>query len=267
MYGGNKICYNFIVSKELYESRTVPLIETVGKDILDSGDQYFLIGSYDSPSYPNLLKLSNQDHYYSVIDKTLKCLEYHYITGTDFDWIFIGDDDTFVNVKRLNQLIHSIKAEVHKENDLFVVGATRNSNGTETPEDNFVSLKGGAGYFMNRNTYLTIRNFCSRHNYEIRWGKVSDYTIDLIIQIYNSNNLDNPQKQIVYLNCYNMIGDINFLNDEEVYKYVTIHNKNYAYPSFAKTMYQLQKLSTEEKTAFGFNYAHFRSPSELYYTT
>lgn len=266
----NKICYNFMVSKAHHENRTIPLVNTVGRDIENSGDKYYLLGSQDAPDFPNLLKLSLDDTYYSLIEKMFKSMQYHALMNTPFDWFYIAADDTFVNVKKINELIGYIEAFVHSKEDLFIVGSTRNPDGTEFPKDDAVTIKGGSGVLMNRKTFYTLHEFCQRHNYEIMCHTYQqDATVDLIVRVYNSNCLHDESKQILYLNTYNMLGDADSLNDEDVWQYAAIHNHMYwghVTGKTMKSMYELQSLSRKNfEQILYVRYSHFRSPSKFYY--
>jgi hypothetical protein len=258
----NKICFNFMVCNKYHEKNTIPLVETVGKDILQSGNDYYLIGCKEAKDIPKMLKLSKNDDYYSLIEKTFEAIEYHYKNNTDFDWFLIAPDDTFINVERLNLLLERIPNIPNKPSDLFVVCNTRSSNGEEITKNGMASIKGGSGVIFNRKTFLVIRDFLYKHNYELRWYWCQDYTLDLLIILYNSNNLYDLKKQIHYLHIDQMPGDVNFLNNKDIGEKITIHNHFYGYKTKPlKTMYELQNIAKAASYPFYFSYKYFFNPS------
>lgn len=256
-----------MVCKQYHEERTLPLIHTVGKDILQSGDDYFLLGSAEMEDFPKLLKLAQKDCYYSLVEKAIKSLEYHYLVNTSFDWYFIGDDDTFVNVNNLNKLIDSLEQYIQQPTEFYIVGSTRHVNGNEAASCGAVAIKGGAGILMNRATFLELRNTSSSFHHNVKYWAVQDGTFDLLINLHNSNILDQPKKHITYMHCNEFFGDRNAVEEAEIYRSITLHNRFYGIylPNrHRRTMYELHAMSKNELTPFDFGYHHFFSPPQDY---
>jgi hypothetical protein len=256
-----------MVCKKYHTERTVPLVHTVGKEILESGDDYFLLGSTEMENFPRLLKLAQKDCYYSLVEKAIKSLEYHYLVNTPFEWYFIGDDDTFVNVSHINNLVNSLSNAITHPTEYFVVGSTRHPSGIEQSEDGAVSIKGGAGILMNKATFLALRNISHSFNHNAKYWGLQDSTIDLLINLHNSNMLYHPTKQIAYMHCNEFYGDRNCIEEDKIHNAITLHNRFYGHSlpgRTSRTMYELLEMSKKEAVLGSFSYYHRFSPSREY---
>jgi len=178
-------------------------------------DDYYLIGTnVMEKRHCNempIIGVTERDDYLSAIDKTLNAMIYHYNKKTDFDYYFIGDDDTFVNLKNYDVII----SELSEMSDiLFIGGSTGVIN-----NDGRIHVTGGPGIIMNKKTFDTITPFIQQHY--ITHNQYSDVSLALNIHAYNDVNVK-PIRFIElpeFLNPHLRLVDIN--------KIATYHVRDY----------------------------------------
>lgn len=173
------ISYNFLICKDQFSKRAIPLYNTVGQQILKEQDDLNLLGSWEDKQY-NVLRLADKDDYFSAIDKQINCILHLTKTEKKADWYFFGDDDTFVHTKNLKQFLNS-----KPTTELQIYGHCYPAT------DGVMHAHGGAGFVMNRYTLETIGKYLLSKNGEHKkhW-KNSDVTIALNVDEYNKQNVN-----------------------------------------------------------------------------
>jgi hypothetical protein len=213
-----KIQYNFLVCKDYHEARTRPLIDIVGQDILYNGDAYTLVSGYPTFDDIEVTQLTNGDTYFSCIHKLLNCMLWHDEQQTEFDWFFIGDDDTFINVPELTNFIKKLSQERLEVHGRFLVNYFEDATFLTDPEAHFFAAYGGTGIWFNRNTFKaivpTIREF-------IRYvadSSFSDITLGLYVDLYNR---DKPVHKKIHF--ARRAGDRLFSATDDIKELLPIH--------------------------------------------
>jgi len=116
--------------------------ETWGKDV----DCLFYSDHEDSEK--NIIKVSNRTDYHSNEEKHINSI--HYVSNNikDYEWFFFCDDDTFVNTKKLENLLGTFdKNSIH--------GSLLNDG--HWPGDRTLNFcSGGAGYLIHHELLNTI---------------------------------------------------------------------------------------------------------------
>lgn len=195
-----KICYNILVCKQNHSTKTLPYYNTICKDIIRDGNDFLFISGFDKFDDIPVLKLSNKDDYNSQIDKTLHPFCHIYNNKKDWDWVYIGDDDTFINTVNLNSIINQLDKEISKE-DLAVygnIGAGWIPPGwgkiNITEKNNLVlHPHGGCGFFCNIKTAKAIGyQYLIRQTRHFYFGDIS---LGFVIEDHNNRN-DNKIKLI-----------------------------------------------------------------------
>jgi hypothetical protein len=122
----------------------------------------------DYDDEPNqVIKVSNRTDYGSNEEKHVQAIK-HISSHYDFDWYMFCDDDTFVNTKKLDEIIKDLDAEcIHGS---VITGCW--------PQD--ISLQycsGGAGYLIHKNV---LRKLASQ--IEVKHTDYSDVTLGLYLR-------------------------------------------------------------------------------------
>lgn len=89
-------------------NRYINIKETWGKNV----DCLFYSDHEDKEK--NIIKVSNRTDYHSNEEKHINSL--HYVSNNikDYEWFFFCDDDTFVNTKKLEDILHTFdKDSIH----------------------------------------------------------------------------------------------------------------------------------------------------------
>lgn len=217
------VCFNFLVCKTLHYSRTKPLVKYLDSNLKKKfqNSDYFLISGFDNFDEVKTVKLSNTDDYHSCIDKTLRIFDLH--KESNYDWYFIGDDDTFVNFNNLENLISALSLD-----KLEVFGYI---DWAPTKRGNILHAHGGSGVLMNKKTFMSLSKFIIENNFSIQHDTFSDVSLALNILIYNEQNSDNIQ----FVKIDEMLSPhINF-NSVDLSKIITIHTKDRLSYEFLET--------------------------------
>lgn len=151
---------NFLVCKTYEDRRTKPLISYLERQMPKEWD-YFLIGGYDGDG---ITRLSESDDYLSGIDKTMNIFTHH--DPSSYDWFFIGDDDTFVNMRLMQMFVsdfeppfHTITGHVDLADDR-VLGR-------------FYHAHGGSGILMDSKTFALMAKYAPNSRRHEKHGDVS----------------------------------------------------------------------------------------------
>jgi hypothetical protein len=182
-----KIHYNFLVCKAYHETRTRPLVEIIGKDILDTGGEYTLVGGYPSFDDLPILQLTRDDSYFSCIHKLLNCMLWHDENETEFDWFFIGDDDTFINVKELIRYTETLLTERLEIHGRLLVNYFEDATYLTNKDETFFAAYGGTGIWLNRKTFKTLIPTIRKYIRYVTDNSFSDITLGLYVHLYNSD--------------------------------------------------------------------------------
>lgn len=248
-----KICYNYMVCKANHNEFTIPLTETFGKDIIDSGDEYFLLGGFENDlDNIKIHKILDKDDYRNCKDKLLRSFEFHYDNDTKFDWFFIGDDDTYTNVKNLNTFIQSLETFHFKKDSLYVVCRAEKRNDFEG------SIYGGSGILINRKTFLTICKWLIKTNYCINSIGHGDHALCQNIIQYNS--ISEPEKRIKFLSAHNFMPCYTDAKHEPWGYYTTYHLKSYFHEK-APTIREFHNFVKSNEIEFSYRYEEFYLPT------
>jgi hypothetical protein len=203
-----KTHYNFIVCKKYHEKRTIPLYNTIGKYITSNNDSFSLIGHKSIDDIP-ILELCDSDGYLSAINKSLNGMIYHLNHKTEFDYFFMGDDDTYINFDNLQKFINVIKDRKNIE----IFGCTG-----PICNDGRLHITGGSGWLCNRKTFNVLADHIQKRY--ITHYKFSDVSIALNVHDYNSINSEKIEFIEVpeFLNPWKPLIDIS--------KIITFHMKD-----------------------------------------
>ena len=206
-----KICYNFMVCKDLHERRTIPLYNLIISDINNTSSDAFLIGGFEQFDNIPITKVCDTDDYLSCITKTYEIFNIH--DGKQYDWYFIGDDDTFINLQNLNNFISKLPAD-----GLAVYGHIGGAAGFSS---SFLHAHGGAGILMNRHTFYCLKNFIDKGN-RISHHLHSDVSLAMCIDKYNNVS----KNKITFIDVPEMHGPNVNIDDINLKSVITIHVKD-----------------------------------------
>lgn len=205
-----KICYNFLVCKKFHESRTIPLFIYHSKHVL-AEDTYYL-GGFDSIDNIKITNASSTDDYLSCIEKTFFVFKHR---NFEWDWCFIGDDDTFINYANLNLLVSKLCPT-----SLNIYGCC---GPAPTNTDGVIShAHGGSGILFNKEVYFKIKQFLLNTNFSIKHHIHSDVSLALNVHKYNLSNTE----KIKFVTVAEMPSPHVDLNEINPNKIVTIHTKD-----------------------------------------
>lgn len=124
----------------------------------------------------NIVKVSDRTDYGSNEEKHVNSL--HYVSNNikDYDWFFFCDDDTFVNTKKMDEMISSFDEE-------SVHGSVLEGTWPNDRSLNYCS--GGAGYLIHKNLLNKITNHVKLLN-----SGYSDVTLGLFLRELNIKSFD-----------------------------------------------------------------------------
>jgi hypothetical protein len=250
-----RICYNFLVCEKHHSSRTIPLVETVCKDIINSGDEYFLLGGFENKiDSVKITKTSNSDDFKSCPQKLLKSFEYHYDNDTKFDWYFIGDDDTYVCVDKLNKLVYALENFHLKQNEPVVVCYLK-KNG-----DYDAGIYGGGGILINRKTFLSLCKFLFKTNFRITSILHGDRALFNNIEQYNCQV--EPKDRIRFISINEMLPICN-VPIETYDNNITVHLNYYLKDLNLRipTMYEIHEIFKNSKKDFKYGFFDYFHPT------
>jgi len=166
--------FNFNVCNAYYSKRTLPLYEYYYSIIHDRNDKMCLFGSNQHiDSHIPIIGICDTDDYLSAIDKTLNGILYHYENKTDFDFYFIGDDDTFINFNNYDKFLQLIK----DSKTPCVYGSTGPT------VYNTLHVTGGPGILLNRYSFDLVAPIIKERY--IKDSSFSDVSLALNIDEYN----------------------------------------------------------------------------------
>ena len=172
-----KILY-VILHGEVYKERYHNIKDTWGKnrDLLFYGD-------YEDINN-EIIKVSENKSYRSNEEKHVNVLKYfNENSNYDYEWFFFCDDDTFVNINKLEELLITFDVNyVHGQ-----LLSTNNIDGNPIKNGVLEYLSGGAGYLI----HCDLLNKISKEIKDLNTG-YSDVTLglclkDLNIPILNSD--------------------------------------------------------------------------------
>jgi hypothetical protein len=140
-----KILY-VILHGEVYKERYHNIKDTWGKD-----KDLLFYGDYEDID-KGIIKVSENKSYRSNEEKHINVLKYfNENTNYNYEWFFFCDDDTFVNVNKLEELLHSFNInQIHGQ-----ILRTSEVNGVKITPPILEYHSGGAGYLIH-NSLLKI---------------------------------------------------------------------------------------------------------------
>lgn len=151
---------NFLVCKAYEERRTKPLVSYLDRHIPKEWD-YFLIGGYDGDG---ITRLSERDDYLSGIDKTMNIFAHH--DPSAYDWFFIGDDDTFVNMQLMQGFLDQYESYEHT-----IIGHIDLAD--DKVLGKFHHAHGGSGILMDSGTFSMMAKYAPSSRRHEKHGDVS----------------------------------------------------------------------------------------------
>lgn len=165
----NKIAF-FLLTTEKYTDRQDNIINSWGKDV----DLYFY--SEHSDSSRNVLQVCDVNN---VEVKQISIFNKIKNDYQNYEWYFFGDDDTFVNVKKLTQDLDTFDINKVHGQDLGY-GDSRCWGELHYPS-------GGAGFLINKKI---LYNFFDSKNYNVGWSDVTFglNMLDKKIEIEHNSN-------------------------------------------------------------------------------
>jgi hypothetical protein len=136
-----KILY-VILHGEVYKERYHNIKDTWGKD-----RDLLFYGDYEDVNN-EIIKVSDNKSYHSNEEKHVNILKYfNGDSNYNYEWFFFCDDDTFVNVNKLEELLTTFNVNyVHGQ-----LLSTDNINGNPIKSGVLEYLSGGAGYLIHSN--------------------------------------------------------------------------------------------------------------------
>jgi hypothetical protein len=191
--------FSFMACNAYHERRTIPLYEYYLKCLEGRKDSLTIFGCYNCKTDIPIIGICERDDYLSAIDKTLNGIIYHHDKKTDFDFYFIGDDDTFLNFKNYDKFLELIKDE--KRPRLY---------GSTGPTDhNLIHITGGPGILINRVAFDIIAPFIKQN--KIKDRSFSD--VSLALNIHECNKHIDEKIEFIevpeFLNPHKPLVDIN----------------------------------------------------------
>jgi hypothetical protein len=167
------IYYGFIVCQNLETKRTAQLVEQVCSCI-EPPSSWELFGNYESEKFP-VTKSGDRDDYVSCIDKTFEILKRSRDAASD--WVFVGDDDSFVVPKRLEAFCSTLDP-----NQKIIYGHVVNC---VTNHGLIPHAHGGAGVLMSKQTANIISTFIEDARRRYRHTIHSDISLAINVELYN----------------------------------------------------------------------------------
>jgi hypothetical protein len=172
-----KILLLLISTRKFKNTRLKYVTDTWLNDV----DNYIIISDENNDN-PKTIKATNDDSYESNTIKNLFALKYAYDNYNNYDWIFICDDDAFINYENLK--IELIKYPLDEP---IMVGQIINC----FPEEKeLYYCSGGAGYATNMNAVKKMYNTICNYKTNIQFA---DVVIGKIAKIDNIKLIDNDK--------------------------------------------------------------------------
>lgn len=212
----NEISFNFLVCKAYHESRTLPLVDYLDRNMTKHfpSSKYWLLGAENTDL---VTKVTETDDYISAIDKTLGVFQLH--DGEEYDWYFIGDDDTFINFQNMRRLVGMLD---HNEKCVYGYACPADADDMGL----IVHAHGGSGILMSSSAFLAIKSFMDEANTMgifRRHSKHGDVTIAMNIAVRNAMLPHDPIKTV---NVQNMVSPHVPIDHVNVKNAVCIHTKD-----------------------------------------
>jgi hypothetical protein len=207
-----KILY-CLLNGQLKNDRIKNVINTWGKDV----DLIFYSDFEDLEN--NVYKVIDKQGYWDLEEKHINGIKFVGSNFKDYEWYFFGDDDTFVNTKKMNDFLNSCNEDV-------VYGLLINCY---PKNESLFYHSGGAGVLIHKKNLDIISQ-----NIELKNTKFADVTLGMCLH-ENKINVDT---------------DIRFkseppkfykFNSDEIKNYITFHHIN----SFEEMM-ELYQNSNQE---------------------
>jgi Galactosyltransferase. len=216
-----KVIYNFQVCEAYHNTRTRALYNTICSQIAKRNEECYLISGFNEIDEIPLLQLTENDDYHSAIDKTLQCFLYHEEKMTEFDFLFYGDDDTFINFRNMDSFVKTLSRD-----ELAIYGNLQRMFRFNEPKED-IHHTGGAGILMNKKTFNVVAEAIRK--YYIRDRVFSDVSLALNIKKCNQN----ARKKIKLLSGMNFIQDHRWPHEapplipEHFHKITTYHLRSW----------------------------------------
>lgn len=177
-----KILVSIISSSKHLESR----LAFIEKTWLSSVENYVIISDLDIPER-NMIKVCEDSSYESNVIKNFESFKILYEKFTDFDWYINLDDDTYLNLENLKELLIE-----HSTEEIFVLGKINYGTLPSEPDLNYCS--GGAGYVFNRKTLSLLKKIDISYNRSrFADANIGMFCRDQNIEIRN-NDLFHPRE-------------------------------------------------------------------------
>ncbi len=178
------INYYFMVCESLHEKRTKPLYNTVIKKIKEHGDNFYLLGGFETADELPIIKVCDLDDYSSCVEKTESIFRRDW---SSTDWHMICDDDTFVHTDNLNSFISTLS-----EDNLRIY--------CSKISEKKVGIYGGAGILFNNKTFKFIKKYVEKNGWrENRYLQThSDVALEDMCYLINRKTkvVNNKNKKI-----------------------------------------------------------------------
>ena len=186
----------FLLTTEKYTDRQDNILSNWGKNL----ELYFYSEHHDQNR--NVLKVCDQNSVSTKQISIFKEIQKNFYNKSE--WYFFGDDDTFVNVKKLLQDIDNFdKSKVHGQD----LGLHKCWGDLNYPS-------GGAGFLIHNQI---IHNFFESRNYGI---DISDVTFGLNMKDMNIEIEDNPK----FLSQHPSFYKINITDCNQYYTFHYVKN-------------------------------------------
>ena len=208
------LCFGFMVCRLYHDKRTRSLWEVVCKRLVKKGWDCLLFGGFEQMDEIPIIKICERDDYLSNKDKTFGILRYY--GNLDYDWYFIGDDDTFINVDNMERLVASLGG-----GELGLYGCVD----WTSDEPKILHAHGGAGYLMNRETLLELMGYVGRVGF-VEHELYGDVSLARTIYCYNREKEREGKDCMKFSRVGDMFNPWVDLKYIDISKCITIHVKD-----------------------------------------
>ncbi len=191
-----KICYIILTCEPYLETRVKWQNDTFLKSV-DKADVYFISCKNKEP---NIYGWNTPDNYEACPIKYIKFFKNMLI---DYDWYCFIDDDTFLNIKNL----HNLLQKYNSEESLYIGSSCRGYNPP-------FYMSGGAGFVLSKSLYLKLLNFIRNTEDNILLQSIyGDLSVGLWIK-----NIEN----VIFCNNNNF-HPVKHSNENELQDFISFH--------------------------------------------
>ena len=198
----------FLMTTEKYSDRRENIMKTWGQN------QDIIFYSDVEHKDKNIIKVTDKNDYWSLEEKHVnifKFLENNYL---DYEWFFFGDDDTFVNTKKLEEL-----SQIGEKNSAY--GCLINC---------YPKIKtlyyhsGGGGILMHRNVLDKLSKTIATKNTNFADVTLGICLREININMVNDDRFHSENNNTYGINLEQIKDNITFHHITNYYEMLKLHN-------------------------------------------